>query len=127
MKLNPDCMRHILLEIEDTPFQQQISLNHLHSALSKYSQDEIDYALIKLHEAGFINARIDTYLSGAYNITIYDISYNGHQFLDNIRSNKVWNTTKKVASDIGSTSVQAITQIATGVISEIIRQAIIPS
>lgn len=127
MKLNPDCMRHILLELEKAPFQKETYPDELYDALPKYPHDEIDYAILKMHEAGFINATIEKYLDGHIGIEIYDISFEGHQFLDNVRSSKVWTATKKVASDIGSTSIQAITQIATSVITEIIRQAIIPT
>ena len=126
MKLNPDCIRHILLKMEDAPYGENMYPDQLYEKLPNYSHDEIDYAILKIHEAGFINATIENYLDGSIAIELHDITYNGHQFLDNVRSNKVWTATKKVANDIGSTSIQAITQIATGVITEIIKQAVLP-
>ena len=126
MKLNPDCIRDILLQMEQVSYGDNISPKQLHNELTNYTTDEIDYALIKMHEAGFINAKIKQFIDGEISIELYDISYNGHQFLENVRSSKVWNVTKKVATDIGSSSVQAITQIATGVITEIIKQTIFP-
>ena len=126
MKLNPDCMRDILLQIEELPYGESVYPDQLYTALPDYSHDEIDYSILKMNEAGFINATIERYLSGNIGIEIYDISYDGHQFLDTVRSNKVWKATKKVATDIGSTSVHAITQIATSVITEIIKQTVFP-
>ena len=126
MKLNPDCIRHILLQMEKSPYGKTMYPEQLHDALPNYSHDEIDYAILKIHEAGFINVTIEPYLDGTIGIELHDITYNGHQFLDNVRSNKVWSATKKVANDIGSTSIQAITQIATGVITEIIKQTVFP-
>lgn len=126
MKLNPDCMRDILLQIEQLPYGKSVYPDQLYTALPNYSHEDIDYSILKMDEAGFINTSIEHYLSGNIGIEIHDISYNGHQFLDTVRSNKVWNVTKKVATDIGSTSVHAITQIATSVITEIIKQAVFP-
>ena len=126
MKLNPDCMRDILLQIEQLPYGERVYPDQLYTSLPNYSHEEIDYSILKMDEAGFINATIEHYLSGNISIEIHDISYNGHQFLDTVRSNKVWNVTKKVATDIGSTSVHAITKIATSVITEIIKQAVFP-
>lgn len=126
MKLNPDCIRDILLHLETLSFGERIYPNQLYEVLTNYSHDEINYSILKMHEAGFINAIIDDRLDESIGIEIIDITYNGHQFLDNVRSNKVWSVTKKVATDIGSTSVQAITQIATNVITEIIKQTIFP-
>lgn len=126
MKLNPDCIRDILLQLEQAPFGESVYPDQLYDNLPNYSHDDIDYSILKMEEAGFINATVEHFLSGNIGIEIHDISYNGHQFLDNVRSSKVWNATKKVATDIGSTSIQAIMQIATSVITEIIKQAVFP-
>mgnify|MGYP002958432843 FL=1 len=52
---------------------------------------------------------------------IYDMTYAGHQFLANIRSDNIWKGTKAIASKIGSSSLDAITQIASNVITELIK------
>jgi len=126
MKLNLDCMRCILLNLEDLPFRETISPDQLHDVISDYSPDEIDYAILKMYEAGLVNANIENYLDGTIDIEIFDISYNGHQFLANIRENKIWSATKSVMGKVGSTSVTAAAQIATGVVTELIKQTIFP-
>lgn len=121
MKLNPDCIRDILLKMEDTPYQEDIYPDQLYETLPDYAHDEIDYTILKMNEAGFISATIQKYLDGSVDITIHDITYNGHQFLANIRSNNIWNNVKEVSKKVGSNSLSAISQIATGVITEIIK------
>lgn len=120
MYLNPDCMRDILLFVESTPFRQKVPIETLYDNLS-YTQDEITYACIKMFEADFI--------SGSWNapdgeITVYfisDIRYTGHQFLANIRSDSVWNNVKEISKKIGSNSVSSISQIASSIITAIIK------
>lgn len=120
MHLNPDCMRDILLFVESTPFRQKVPMEALYEN-PPYTQDEITYACIKMIEADFI--------SGSWNvpdgeITVYfisDIRYSGHQFLANIRSDSIWNNVKEIGKKVGSNSVSSLSQIATGVITAIIK------
>lgn len=126
MKLNLDCIRHILLHMENCAYGENIYPDQLYAALPDYVSDEIDYSILKLHEAGFIQATIENYTDGTTGIEIHDITYNGHQFLANIRENKIWSATKTVMGKIGSTSIQAATEIATGVVTELIKATIFP-
>lgn len=120
MKLNPDCMRSILLEAEKQPFGQELLFTDLTHKLSKYSEDELAYTCIKLEEAGFITAVIIHADNFSIVQFIDDITYEGHQFLANIRSDTIWNDIKEVSKKVGSNSLQAISQIATAVITAII-------
>lgn len=120
MYLNPDCMRDILLLMESTPFRQKVPVETLYDNLS-YSQDEITYACIKMIEADFISAIWNEF---DYKIAIYfisDIRYSGHQFLADIRSDNIWNNVKEISKKIGSNSVSSISQIASGVVTAIIK------
>ncbi len=121
MKLNPDCMRDILISMENIPYQQQIVSDDLHKLLTGYSHDEIDYAILKMYEAGFVNAAIQKNVLGDTNITLIDITYHGHQFLADVQSDNIWNHIKTVSNKIGATSVNAFMQISTGVVSALIK------
>ena len=121
MKLNPDCMRDILLCMEDVEYQHYLPIAEIYSLLSKYSENEINYSILKLDEAGFIDATITPYDGGVMIIDIEDITYQGHQFLANIHSETVWKGVKQIAGKVGSTSINAIVQIASGVITELIK------
>lgn len=122
MKLNPDCMRDVLIEMEKAEYEEPVYPKHIYESLSKYSEDEINYSIIKLNEAGFIKAVIKSNIGYDANILrLDDITYQGHQFLADIRSDTVWNNVKEVSKKVGSNSLQAISQIATSIITVLIK------
>lgn len=121
MKLNPDCMRDVLIVMESAGYLEELSPSAVYESLPDYSEDEINYSIIKLKEAGFIDAIIKEYNSGIAILRLDDITYIGHQFLSNVRSDNIWNDVKQVSKKVGSNSISAISQIATGVISAIIK------
>ena len=55
---------------------------------------------------------------------VFDLTYQGHQFLDEIRSDNVWNKTKETAKSIGSFSVNTLSTIATGVITSLAQKSL---
>lgn len=121
MKLNPDCIRDVLIAMENQPFNHQIDFDDFVPLLSSYSSDDIEYTCLKLKEAGFIRATTSSDCESDIVVSLIDITYSGHQFLNDIRSDTVWNNVKEVSKKVGSHSVSAISQIATGVISAIIK------
>ena len=91
MKLNHDCVRDVLLYLEDNldlGLKIKFSSTTNNELNSKYSNTDIFYTSLKLLEAGFINAKAyDTVQpSGPIVIEIASITYNGHLFLDSIRN-----------------------------------------
>lgn len=91
MKLNVDCVRAVLLEMEKISYGQNLRPETLYSTLETFGKNDIDYSIIKLKEAGFIDAIICESDNGvARKIVIKDITCDGHQFLDNIREPSVW-------------------------------------
>ena len=121
MKLNLDCMRDVMLFLEDTHYGERILTSSLCNSISGYSDDDICYTCLKLCQAGFISGMVVDYNGGFYYVKdICDITYEGHQFLANIHSDTVWNNVKEVASSIGAKSVPAITRIAANVITALI-------
>ena len=122
MKLNPDCVRDVLLTLESCEFQESISIETLCSRISNRNPDDVHYTCIKLSEAGFISVQSAKYLYGGVRVSIIeDITYAGHEFLANIRKDTVWNGVKSVAGKVGATSLFALTQIATKVVTELIK------
>ena len=49
------------------------------------------------------------------------LSPDGHQFVNNIRSDNMWSNVKEVGKKVGTTSVSILSQIASGVVTSIIR------
>lgn len=121
MKLNPDCIRDILICVEDLPsinYTMTFDKDSIAANLKKYSYDDVIYHLRQCELKGFFYKT-----SGSFNgeYTVFDLSPAGHEFLANVRSDNVWENVKAISSKIGSTSLTALTQIATGVITAMIK------
>lgn len=122
MKLNHNCVRDLLLYIEDNlEYGYYIKINE--TQLSNFSQHEVLYAADKLLEAGYLigNRRVTMDSEGIPQISIESISWNGHQFLDNVRDNKVWENTKGILSKFSSVSIGVVSNVASQVISNMVR------
>lgn len=118
MKLNPDCIRDALFNIESVvapnrPYQFPKDAQEL---LKKYSLEEAFYHLEQCAYSGFL---INFKRYAGPSCTIKDISPQGHKFLANVREDTVWNKTKAIAEKVGSKSLDVLIQISTGVITQI--------
>lgn len=124
MKLNPDCIRDILLTIEEliTETNQFVvfsSENAQTGRLAAYQHNEIAYHLRQCDMAGYIHG-LKYDING--HIKVQDLTPLGHQFLADVRSDTLWNHTKSVAAKVGSFSIDALSKIATGVVTEMIKR-----
>ena len=133
MKLNPDCIRDILLfleenlEIKDGSFTW-VSLQTLEDSLTAYSKEDIFYSVYNLREINYIEG----YFMGADNLKMYvchieNITYAGHQFLDSVRPETVWNQTKSIIKKMGIHTLEFIESVAHDVVVESAKQAVINS
>ncbi len=121
MRLNPDCIRDILLTVEDnTSFGNFLNFENAtdYDQLSSYSTDEVLYHIKQCELSGLLT-KVSWYMGGS--CLIHDLSPYGHEFLANIRSNTNWNKTKEITKKVGTTSLNAMIQIASNVISELIK------
>lgn len=112
MKLIHDCIRDVMLYIEEN--QELFGVMDSRSInLPNYSNEDITYTLIKLGEAGYLN--IDS-ITLDENVIFKDITYAGHQFLDNIRDTKVWKETKSKLSKFETISIEFVSKVASQII-----------
>lgn len=139
MKLNPDCIRDILLTVEEKtspssqfvykPSEEYIDSfllddeseeepQIIYEKLKSYTDEEILYHINQCELSGFFT---EVNWCTGYLCFIQDLSPLGHQFLADIRSDTNWNKTKSIAKTVGSTSLTAIKDIAATVISEVIK------
>ena len=123
MKMNIDCIRDVMLTIEDQlEFGEQWTIDTLHTLLPNYAEDELQYVCLKLHEGGYLNVLTINVLGCASPLVarIHDLTFAGHEFLETIRPKTVFEKTKSIAKNLGTQSLSAITQIATSVLPEVI-------
>jgi hypothetical protein len=141
MKLNPDCIRDILLTVEEetSPSSQFVykpsekytnrfllddesedEHQIIHERLKSYTDEEILYHINQCELSGFFtNVNPCT----GYLYFIQDLSPLGHQFLADIRSDTNWNKTKDIAKKVGSFSLNTLKDISVKVISDVISKS----
>ena len=125
MKLNQDCVRDLLLYLEENlTLVDHLSVENI--SLKNYSRDELLYTADKLYEAGYINCIRKIYDTTDLIILVSSITYEGHQFLDNIRDDKDIKKTKSILSKFKSVSIEIIHETASKVIMNIINQQLNP-
>jgi|LGVF01.2.fsa_nt_gb hypothetical protein len=122
MKLNPECIRDILLDIEDftnlnKPFVYQVPYKE-ETRLSTYDKETALYH-IKQCELSHFFTGVNWFMDGGCMIRY--LSPSGHQFIADIREDNNWNKTKEVAKSVGSNSLDALKQIAASIISSLIQ------
>lgn len=121
MKLNNDCVRDLLLFIEgNTSVNNIISIRNIE--LNSYDNEDLVYTAMKLEEAGYIKAKISKFLDGSADVYVTELTWNGHKFLDNIRDDGVWKTTKEKISKFSSVSLSIIENVASQVLTNLINQ-----
>lgn len=122
MKLNPDCIRAILLYLEEN--QKIDSSNgkmkplpwasHLPETITEFSAEDVVYSVKQMSESRLIDTR-PIRADGMIDYIFNDITPYGHEFLENIRAEENWSKTKNVATKLGNFSLSALEKIAEGV------------
>lgn len=123
MRLNADYIRDILLfiekefEYEDAaitpPYRHKTMLNStlvLQPHFHHHCHQELIYALELLIIEGYISTASEPKIinGNLQNIKITGLTYKGHELLDNIRNNTVWNAVKKKAASFGGFSFSTL-------------------
>lgn len=125
MKLDINCVRDVLLALEKNTTTSFTSFSELPSMLPNYEPDQIAYTCLKLSEAGFIDIVIKNVSVNSLPkvVKIRDITYAGHEFLNTIRNNNIWDKVKTTAKKAGVYSLKAITEIGIQVAAVAIQAA----
>lgn len=116
MKLNPKCIRDILIVLEDTVTDAGVtySINEWEelqedSPLSEYSVNEIAYHFQQIYLSGYLyNGEI--YSNG---MSFMDITPEAHTLLANMRIPAVFKALEKFVGIAGSASIGQLAEVAT--------------
>ena len=126
MKLNPDCVRDVMLALEDLltinacGYFGCVTLNDLQQndlIQGKYDLPSLKYTLIQLHESKYIvsDFSVDVaHLKYSLQYILY-ITPQGHDFLATIQSNETWKPIKRVLQVAGNVSLSMLESISKGV------------
>lgn len=135
MKLDLDCVRDVLLTIEEQQAMKVTGLGQIRSVpltirsisdcLKDYDKADIAYTLVILKEGGFVDANISQTDSIIANIVINRLTYSGHEYLQSIKDNTNWNKVKSVATKLGAYSLSFVGDIAKSVLSSAIQAALL--
>ncbi|MDM0609580.1 DUF2513 domain-containing protein [Clostridium perfringens] len=111
MRLNPDCIRDILLFVEEnTDFENtDVDASVLVESLIEYDENTLFYHIIKMNSAKLFDK-----VEYCENELIYisSLSWTGHAYLDNIRDNNIWAKTKSAVGKLSSISLPILIQKA---------------
>ncbi|MEC6390936.1 DUF2513 domain-containing protein [Acinetobacter pittii] len=93
MKRNWDAIREVLIAIEDDNYDEYLE--------DSENQDIIIKNTALLIQAGFIDGKILNSTDMDADVLVNDLTWQGHELLDTIRSKPVWDKIKSTALDKG--------------------------
>lgn len=119
MKFVPDCARDIMLAVEALESNKTLTIPRLAEMYPDYSEDVLNYHCLKLLEADFIDAsQVPVRGKTLPQVSkILALTYSGHQALEDIRPQPVWEQSKVVVAQVGSFSLHALAEAAAAIVS----------
>ena len=115
MKINNECARKILLEIENIPYGETLTIGKLQEKMPEYPIEAVlsivsdfnkEYFLTILDKASYDNTDVFRYHK------IKGLSQKGIKALDYIRSDKMWKRIKDKIENFDDLSIYTIIDIA---------------
>ncbi|CAK3949093.1 DUF2513 domain-containing protein [Vibrio crassostreae] len=100
MKRDMELIRKLLLSVEEHPRQLEIE---------GYDNEKVKYHALLLIEAGLLDGNVSDTLSNTSVvpsfISVNRLTWDGHEFLDSIRKEEVWNMIKTEFKDASISTV----------------------
>ena len=124
MKRDMELIRKILYAIEEKVGNTAITDSDLN--IDNYSMDEVGYHCAIMYEGGLISHFNGHYYDGQLNFfSVGRLTWNGHELLDQIRNDTVWNKTKTAITSKGLPfAIDIIKEVASAVLSSMTIAAI---
>ena len=113
-----DLIRDILLDIESKPAGELIRTIGFDS--EKYTNEEVQGHLRLIDQAGLVDGNLKFHREHTL-IAIHGLSNDGHDLLDAIRGETVWERTKERVEEVGgSVTLDTLKAVAAGVAAKIL-------
>ena len=120
MKLDHDFVRNILLKVEDCGRPVGIGKKEYDELMmdNHKSFEELAYTIQKLIEGNIVSSKIVWGNNKPVYIMPTNLTFQGHEYLDNIRDAKIWRKTKSMTSKFASVSIDIMSKVAAELISK---------
>ncbi len=124
MKRDMELIRKILLTVEEKYVDTWLHSNEIE--IDGYDMKTIGYHCAVLHDAGLLYDYKGQYGDGELlQFGVGRLTWDGHEFLEKIKSDTVWNKTKETITTKGIPFVlDAVKEIATSITTSMIKTAI---
>jgi Hypothetical protein (DUF2513) len=109
MQRDMDLIRELLLKIEADPLCDGRLPQSIY--VQERTLGETDYHLRLLDQAGYITGTRDM-----GNYLVFSLTWEGHEFLDNIKDATIWAQTKEKAKEIPGVGLKIVGEIASNLI-----------
>ncbi len=122
MKRDMDLCRKILFAIEE----QYVDTALYGLEVEGYSMQQVAYHCKILHDAGLISNYKGYFASNRlYDFAVGSLTWDGHEFLDKIRQDTIWNKTKDVITQKGLPMVlDVVKEISQSIVATMVQGAI---
>jgi hypothetical protein len=117
MKRDFDLIRHLLKRLEELPFEtgetHWIQVDEPFFQFENYSEGQIANHFDLLTKAGFVDGKFES-INGEFRYQ--GITWKGHDFLDSVRDDEIWEKTKAGAKAAGGFTTDLLGDLAKGFI-----------
>lgn len=124
MKRDMDLIRHLLLFLDEKPDPSMIMAEDI--PIEGFSRSEIQYHLNLMFQAGLLNGETvrSTTSDRLISVLPFDLTWQGHEFLESVRDPEIWRQAKSGASKAGTASIDFIWGVAKAILRNAIRDRI---
>ena len=115
MKINNNCARKVLIELEKIPFEETLTVAQLQEKISEFSLEEVLNIVTLFHKGNYLS------IIGKFSYDDNDVlrdnkikglTEKGYRNLDLIRDKKLWNLMKEKLTNFDDLSIYTILDLA---------------
>jgi hypothetical protein len=117
MKLNTDLIRDLLIYFEKTLPEIEPVVFAENIILPGYTSNQIIYHVGLLLDNAYIKGEESNTLTSV-DYTIYRLTYDGHEFLEAIKSDTVWNSFQEKAREMGIQAIKTALPIIANILAK---------
>lgn len=123
MKLDVECVRNILITLEKQSYFVKKTSQDFAALLPRYTFDQIIYTCWRLYEGGYINLFLFYPPNSPDPLIRYigDLTFQGHEFLADIKPKSNWDKLSGALKLGGSASFKAIANVAIDLGTDILK------